>query len=386
MKEAEKKPIRVLHVVNKFDAGGVETWLLNVTSRLPAKDCRFDFFTISQEDARLDNEFLSLGCHVFKGSREKPSVISVFEDLRQIVSRKGPYDAIHSHVHHFSGVVLLMAFLLGIPVRIAHSHNDTRSKECGAGVPRHLYVALMRFCVWLFASRGIGVSSLAAEDQFGLHWKRDERWMLLPCGIDFSLFHIPGNVAMKSDFGIPDIVRVVGHVGRFDEQKNHYFLLKVFSRLIEQGEDARLLLVGEGPLLEAVKQRASALRLTDKVIFLGVRKDVPEILKSVVDVFVFPSLYEGLGLALVEAQLAGCFCLASSQLPQEVVVAAERVALLDLNASLDIWVQKIRSFFRRSEETGACPSILTQEKSVYDLSVQIPILLDLYKESKSVNK
>ncbi len=378
MKEVKKKPIQVLHIVGRMNTGGIETWLINVVKHLPSEGYRFDFFAISSEEGRLDEAVFALGCRFLRGSQKRPSVTSLLKDLRKVVSQNGPYDVIHSHVHHFSGIILLIGFLLRIPVRIAHSHTDTRSKENREGFLRRLYVELMRFCVRVFANRGIGVSSLAAEDQFGLDWKKDKRWVLLPCGIDLDQFDILQDNVVKEMLGIPGRAKVIGHVGRFDKPKNHMFLADVFKNLIDRGNDLFLVLVGEGPLMPDFRQRVSDLGLIDKVIFLGIRNDVPKILISVVDVFVFPSLYEGLGLAFVEAQLAGCYCVGSDVLPREVVVEPDQISLLSLRDPLEIWAGRIENYLERAP-VKATRSPRRDQGSLYDFSTHVKKLIHCYR-------
>ena len=377
MEESTKKPIRILHVINKFDVGGVETWLLNVVKRLSREKYQFDFFCVFPSDELLEKEILSFGCYIFKGSAKRCSVVSILRDLKAVVNKTDSYDVIHSHVHYFSGVIVLVGFILGIPVRIVHSHNDTRSKERSAGIMRRIYVGLMRIVVRLFATSGIGVSRDAAEDQFGIDWAKDPRWRIFPCGIDFSSFDIPKDELLPLSLGIPAGVKVIGHIGRFDTQKNHFFLIDVFKKLLDRKNNVFLVLVGEGNLKKAVEEHVDSLGISDRVIFLGVRRDVPNLLKSVVDVFLFPSLYEGLGLVFIEAQLAGCYCVGSDNLPKEVVLDQEKVVLFSLEAPVDVWVKGIEEvlFIKRREGQNL---FLTQAETDYEIRTNIRKLLSLY--------
>ena len=365
-------------MINKFDMGGVETWLINVVQNLPQRGYHFDFFAISSEEALLEKDVIKQGCQVFRGSKQRPTIFSIYNDLKKLIDRIGSYDAIHSHVHHFSGVIMLLGFFLKIPVRIVHSHSDTRFKEDSSGILRRAYIVFMRMSVWLFATKGIGVSSSVAEDQFGSKWKNDKRWMILPCGVDFKRFDIPKDEGMKLALGIPLKAKVVGHVGRFDEPKNHDFLIKVFKCLVDQCDDVYLVLIGVGPLRQGIERKVRELSISNKVLFLGVRNDVPEILRSVVDVFLFPSLYEGLPLALVEAQLAGCFCVVADNISREVILNENQVMSLSLGESLSVWVSKVSYFLllAKEEESGR---ILSQYvNSYYDLRSNMKRFLSVY--------
>lgn len=184
MKENGKRPVRVLHIINQFVVGGVETWLLNVVKNLPASGYQFDFFATSPGDADFDNEIISFGCKIFKVKKSRPSFFLMYSELKKVIRENGHYDVIHSHLQYSGGAIMLLGYMLGIPVRIAHSHNDTRAKKRHLGIRflKYGYAGLMRGLIYLFATRGIGVSSAAAEDLFGPAWDKDKRWMILPCG------------------------------------------------------------------------------------------------------------------------------------------------------------------------------------------------------------
>lgn len=378
MEEKVKKHIRVLHIISSFNVGGVETWLLNVVRNLPASNYQFDFFAISPEEAAFDNEIVSLGCKIFKAKKSRPSFFSMYSDLKKVIRENGHYDAIHSHVHHFSGIVVLVGYILGVPVRIVHSHTDTRVKEYSGSTLRRAYVGLMRILVRLFATSGIGTSSNAAEDQFGVNWAKDQRWKILPCGIDFRRFDIPKDDLLPLSLGIYAGVKVIGHIGRFNQPKNHFFLIDVFKKLLDRGNNVVLVLVGAGDLKKAIEDRVNSLGLSDRVTFLGIRRDVPNILRSVIDVFLFPSLYEGLPLAFIEAQLAGCYCVGSDILPKEVILDTRSVTLLGLKEPLDTWANKVEDFLSCSKMKDSEIILSQYRNSDYELKTNVKRLLSFY--------
>ncbi|MDD4873774.1 MAG: glycosyltransferase [Dehalococcoidales bacterium] len=378
MKDEKKRPIKVLHVIGGFNVGGVETWLLNVARNLSRTDYQFDFFAISPKEATLENEVFKLGCRIFKTKSVRPSILSIYCDLRKVVHENGPYGVLHSHVHYFNGVILFSGFLLGIPIRIAHSHIDTRVKEKPSGFLRQCYIGLMKIFIRLFATCGIGVSSIAAEDQFGLNWKRDKRWSILPCGIDFSRFDTLNDLSSARSLGIPVGAKVIGHVGRFDQLKNHHFLIDIFNKLLNRGNNVFLLLAGNGILEEAIEEKVALLGISDRVFFLGIRRDVPDLLRSVIDVFLFPSLWEGLPLAFIEAQLAGCYCVGSDNLSKEVVLDNKRVALLSLEEPLDVWASRIEEFLSRPKLKDSEIVLSHYRNSDYELKTNVKRLLSFY--------
>ncbi|MFA5125317.1 MAG: glycosyltransferase [Patescibacteria group bacterium] len=378
MKDEKKRPIKVLHIIGGFNVGGIETWLLNVTRNLPASDYQFDFFAISSKEAALDNEIFKLGCKLFKSKSIQPSLFSIYDDLKKIVRENGPYDAFHSHVHYFGGFIVLVGYILKIPVRIVHSHTDTRLKESHSNFLRRVYIESMRLLVHLFATKGVGGSSETATDQFGKNWAKDSRWQVLPCGIDFKRFDIPRDRLLSLSLGIPVGAKVIGHIGRFEPVKNHFFLIKLFKKMLDRGNNIFLLLVGDGSLKGVIEKQVRNMGISDRVIFLGLRDDVPNLLRSVIDVFLLPSLYEGLPLAFIEAQLAGCYCLGADTFSKEAVLNSKSTMLLNLEGSFDEWVNKAEDFLSRPKIEDSEMLLSQYRNSTFDLKTNIKRLLSLY--------
>jgi len=254
----------------------------------------------------------------------------------------GPYDVVHSHVHHFSGFVLKLAHSAGVPVRIAHCHNDTTPVDCKATMLRRMYLRLCEHWIRKHATLGFAVSQKAAEALWGRDWSTDERWRILRCAIDLEPFRRPvDGAAVRAELGIPQDALVVGHVGRFDPQKNHEFLLEIFKCLAKSRPNIRLLLVGDGPLRSDIEQKASGLGITDKIIFAGLRRDVSRLMLGAMNVFVMPSLYEGLPIVGIEAQAAGLPYVLSDAITEEIEIEKTLVHWVRNNASPAFWADAI---------------------------------------------
>jgi glycosyltransferase involved in cell wall biosynthesis len=250
----------------------------------------------------------------------------------------GPYDVVHSHVHHFSGFVLKAASCGGVARRIAHSHNDTRHQEADAGPFRRAYLRLANRWIDHYATHRIAASR---EATLSLAHGDSQSWSVLYYGHDFAPFFAkPDKVALRREFGIPDDALVLGHVGRFDHQKNHGFLLRIAAEVARVRTTSRLLLVGDGRLRESIEREAAALGIADRVIFAGVRKDVPNLLLGVIDVFVFPSRHEGLPLACTEAQAAGLPLVIADTITRELDVVPGAVTRLQLTDSPAVWARR----------------------------------------------
>ncbi|MFQ5845737.1 MAG: glycosyltransferase, partial [Planctomycetota bacterium] len=172
--------------------------------------------------------------------------------------------------------------------------------------------------------------------------RRDPRWRLLYCGVDLSPFREPvDKAALRAALGLPADTFVIGHVGRFHPQKNHAFLVNVATGVLAREPRARLVLVGEGALRPEIERRILAAGFKERVIFTGVRGDVPHLMKGAMDVLLLPSLYEGLPLALIESQAAGLPCVLSDTVSDEADVAPELIRRLSLDAPVERWVDAV---------------------------------------------
>lgn len=306
-------PIRVLHCVAGLGHGGYESLIMNLYRNIHREKVQFDF--VSSFPGVYEKEIEALGGVIHRIpfiTQKGPFVYTAALDR---VLRASPrYPIVHSHMDKFSGLVMQRAAKAGIPVRIAHSHNT--KNEGGLAfqlVKDHYGRMVLPWATDLFAC-----SKAAADWMFGAK-AADAR--ILFNGVQPEAFapDAAARAAVRAELGLAGDVFAVGHVGRFTEQKNHAFLLKIFAALHARRPDSALLLAGDGPLRPKIAEQARRLGLSEAVRFLGLREDVPALL-SAMDCFVFPSLHEGLPVTLVEAQAAGLPVVASSAITDEVCI------------------------------------------------------------------
>jgi glycosyltransferase involved in cell wall biosynthesis len=340
---SKPRPIKILHVLGSLNRGGVETWLMHMLRHIDRDSFHFDFLVNDDSPGAYDNEARSLGSQIVPCLEHKRPWVYA-RNFQKALDRYGPYDVIHSHVHHYSGYVLRLAHQIHIPRRIAHSHNDTLQKQEVAGFGRKLYFQLMKKWVRQYSTVRLASSPKAAEALYGHKWHEAATvpTQLLFYGLDFSRFHERVSpVQVRTELGIPVGGFVIGHVGRFVEQKNHDFILEIAKETIGRHNDTFFLLVGEGKLKEKIQQNARQLGISEKLIFTGVRSDVPRLMLGAMDVFLLPSHHEGLGIVLVEAQAAGLPCIVSDVVPNEADVIERLVKRLPLEGSVKHWADEL---------------------------------------------
>lgn len=352
---------------------------MNVLRRIDRKKFQMDFIVQTLEPGNYDAEIRSLRSRIIFLPVNKYRPWEVARDFSQILKSYGPYDVIHSHVHHFSGFILRLACHEGIKGRIAHCHSDASTLRAKAGLYRRLYLALTEHWVKKYSTTGLACSRPAAADLFGQAWETDPRWKIHHCGIDLDHFKVAANrEKVRIELGLPDDAFVVGHVGRFADSKNHTFLVKVFHEIVKNEPKARLLLVGAGSLSRTIKEQINRAGLSELVIFAGVRPDVPRLMLGAMDVFVFPSLYEGLGLVLIEAQASGLPCVISDVIPEEADVVKPLVSRMSLSQSPSIWAMEVLKMRERKGLITQSEALAKLEESSFNIIRGVKELESLY--------
>ncbi|SIO09786.1 Glycosyltransferase involved in cell wall bisynthesis [Singulisphaera sp. GP187] len=333
--------MRVLHVVGKMHRGGVETWLMHL---LRGCDCRikFDFLVHTDMACEYDDEIRSLGARLIPCVHPRINPFGYTHNLWRILQSEGPYDVVHCHLREFSGWVLTVASWAGVPVRVAHCHNDLVRYYRRNLYGRIRCLAMIRL-VDRHATLGLAASQEAAASLYGASWRRDPRWRVLHCGVDLTPFRgdQTHRTVVRSELGIPTDAFVVGHVGRFVRQKNHNLLIEIAAELVRRAPGFRLLLVGEGELRPEIEAKVADLGLSRWVIFAGSRADVPRLMRGAMDVFVLPSWWEGLPLVGIEAQAAGLPLLISDCLTLELDIVPDLVRRISLAAAASTWAEAI---------------------------------------------
>ncbi|MFC0698905.1 glycosyltransferase family 1 protein [Anaerostipes butyraticus] len=311
--------------------GGLETMLMNYYRHIDRNKVQFDFLVHRDYESDYDQEIQALGGKIYHISRLIPWSKLYRKKLCAFFKEHPEYRIVHVHQDCLSSVALECAQKCGIPVRIAHSHNSNQDKNWKYIVK--LYY--MRF-IPEFATDFFACGKEAGDWMF-----RGHSYSLLKNAIDSEKYRYSPERAkqVRKKLQVEDSI-VIGHVGRFNPQKNHGFLLKIFKECEEINPNVRLLLVGEGEEQEKIEEKAKEMGLYNKVIFTGARSDVNDLMQAM-DVFVLPSLYEGLPLTMIEAQTSGLHCVISETVPDECVVTKDLVRYCKLEDKPSEWAEII---------------------------------------------
>ena len=330
-----QEPIRIAQIIGKWLGGGVESVVMNYYRHIDRTKIQFDFICDEDSTNIPYDEIKKLGGKIIL----VPPYQKVFEYQKDLIKifKDNNYKIVHSHLNTLSVFPLRAAKKAGVPVRIAHSHSTTNKKEW----KKNLLKQILRPFSKVYATDYMCCSELAGRWLFGNKEYDKGNVYLLNNAIDLDKFKYDEQLRNKKrkELNIKDDTLVIGHIGRFVEQKNHKFLIDIFNEVHKQNNNSLLILVGQGPLMEEIKEKVKKLGLEDCVKFLGQRNDVNE-LYQVFDVFCLPSLYEGLPVVGIEAQATGLLCVLSDDMTKETKVLNE-TEFLSLKQSADIWAKII---------------------------------------------
>lgn len=364
--------MKIFHVLASLNIGGIESWLRDLTiynaSHQPP--CMNIYFVLNSDIEKIDfyeREVKEHGAEIYKLIEPKKNLFKYCWQLYKILRKEKP-DVVHAHSFYFSGVILLIAALARVKVRIVHSHTTQKSDRID--LKRKIYVLIMRKFIGFFSTAKIAVSEESYIALYGCQSNNEQS--IVPCGIDFTLNQ---NKLKSLDLPFLKNKYVITHVGRFVPEKNHEFIYKIAKRLAEKSvQDVVFLFIGDGPLLSEYKLKFKQLNINS--LFLKNRNDVKEILFKYSNIFLFPSLVEGLGLVSLEAQSQGVRCLHSPMIPKE-VATTNLVSTRSLDA--EVWSQEIFQHWTKRAETENTNYLAILLASKYSIQANYNTILSLYK-------
>lgn len=313
--------IRVLQVSGSLAVGGLQTVAMNCFRYIDRDKYDFDYLVYGDQIGEYEDEVKRLGGRVIHIPSPKNDYVKFYRNVKKVILDYGPYDIVHSHTFFNSGIVLMAAKYCGVKKCIAHAHSGKRK---GSNRPdKAIYNAVMRQLITYYADIYCACSKKAGDYLYGQKTFSSGKGAILSNAIDIDkyVYSESDRHHIRSELQIDKDERVIGTVGHLTAAKNQTFLLETFALLTKNTDGVKLLMVGDGELSGELHKLATDLSISDKVIWTGTRTDIPQLL-STMDVFALPSLHEGFGIALLEAQANGLPCVVGKgTIPEQVWIS-----------------------------------------------------------------
>jgi len=338
--------IRVLQVFTSMGRGGAESMIMNYYRNIDRTKVQFDFLVHREERAAFDDEIEQMGGIIYRMPAINPiNPKKYYKALRKFFKTNNTYKIVHSHLNTFSIFPLKIAQEFNISTRVAHSHTALQKlnvidyfnyKNIGDTI-KYSIKSIQKKQIHKYSTHCFACGDKAGKWLFGYN----SNFKILNNAIDTKQFVYNNalSLKLKEEFGLTENL-VLGHIGNFTVPKNYSFILKVFKDQLNSKPNTKLVLIGNGPLLLDIQKRAKDYHIESNILFLGLRTNISELLQMI-DVFVFPSIYEGLPVTLVEAQAAGLKILASDTITEEVKLTAD-IQFLPITEGTKPWVQAIQ--------------------------------------------
>lgn len=335
--------IKILYFIDRMLKGGIQTLVVEIAKNINKEKIQLDFLLLDDgKYYELEDVLKKYNCNVYK--LEGIWVNNIVDFIKYEIAVDNffkihnDYKIVHLHSSSKNYMILKKAKKYGIPVRIAHSHNiDFQSKNVIKRICGNIFkIPLRRYATDYFAC-----SKMAGEWLFGKNIVNTNKFKVINNAIDCSKFRYneKKRIEIRNKLKISDNDIVLGNVGRFTEQKNHEFLIDIFKSVYEERKNTKLLLIGTGEKEEEIKKKVKKFNIENNVIFIGFSNKVSDYMNAM-DLFVFPSKFEGLGIVLIEAQANGLHCFASAHVIPEEAKVTDLLEFVDLY-NINEWKEKI---------------------------------------------
>lgn len=371
--------IKILYALNgTFYKGGTEAVVLSYYNNIDRTKFHIDFLLHGHEYECINNEMhnylLSCGSKIFYVTPRGENFKKNNHEISKVF-KENKYVIVHSHMDAAGYFLLKEAKKAGIPVCISHSHNTANKRKNNSNIKDLIYKIVHEFAIKRLPK--VTDVRIACSTEAGNWLFNGSKFKVLNNAIDINKYTYDSSKRekMRQALGFNNEI-VIGHVGRFAVQKNHEFLIDIFAGFLNCHADAKLVLVGTGELLNIIKQKVSLLGIEKNVMFLGVRNDVDGLMQAF-DVFLLPSLHEGLPVVGVEAQASGLPCVISSTVSPEIKLS-DNTVLVSLDASVSEWCNVIEDVYNRDVNRTKGMEIV--KNAGFDIKDVINALMKIYED------
>lgn len=361
---------RVLHIVGIMNRGGQEAFIMNMYRNIDKSKLQFDFIVHSDEKGDYDDEIKELGGKIYRVTPKSKNLLRYWKEMNYIFNRNKEYKIIH--IHTSSATVFLDAKIAkdnGIKNIIVHSHNTKSSNG-------NLIHRVLRGLLNRYTTIRLACGNDAAKWCFGEKYLSDVKVINNAIDIEKYSYNDELRYKLRKEMDL-DNSFVIGHIGRFHDQKNHTFIIDVFRDILKINNKSKLVLIGTGKKQDEIKRKVESYGIGDNVLFMGGRDDVDRLV-NIMDVFLFPSLYEGLPVTLIEVQANGMNCIISDVITDEVDMGCELIEKISLLKSSKYWAEKILKKNRTVKMDNHLKYI---KKNGYDIKSTVKTLEKIYSNS-----
>lgn len=361
--------VKVLLFVDRMRTGGIQILLVNLLKVFDKKKYSFDVLMLDDgTDYPMEKDIIEAGASIYKLKgiwiNTPIDYIKYKKAVSAFFNEHHDYDVVHMHSSSKNFLILKYAKEYGVSIRIAHSHNTDFQTHNRLKI---IIGDALKKQLIKYSTDCLACSKIAGEWLFWEKMVEDGRVLVIKNGIDIEKYQYNQKVRddKREELGISDKL-VIGNIGRFVRQKNHDFLIDIFSEIKKIEPNSILILAGIGELMNSIKEKVKGLGLESDVLFLGFRSDVNELTQAM-DLFLMPSFYEGFPVTAVEAQAAGLPCVLSSSITDEASILDETV-YVDLNQSAAYWAEQALKCIGKSDRKNSYETLKSKGFDITDMA------------------
>ncbi|MCH5185482.1 MAG: glycosyltransferase [Oscillospiraceae bacterium] len=361
---------KILIVIGALRIGGAEKITTDFILNMDREGLDFYFLVFGEDTGEYEEILRYNGCKIIHISPPAPPYLKYAAELKEVWNKYNGFDIVHTHTLLNNGINIYIFKKLGCKRLISHSHSTSSNRS--PGFVMNVYEKMMKKMIRKYATDYLACGVAAGEYLYGKELF-DNYGTVINNGVDFEKFCFDKEAreSLRQKYDIKDMF-VIGMIARLTKVKNHTFLIDVFDNVNKLYPKSRLVIIGDGDQRETIEERIKALNLKDKVLMPGNRNDI-YLLQNMIDVTVYPSHYEGLPVALVEAQVNGIPCVLSDAITREVQIS-EKVQFLSLQKSAEEWAKAVLEY----KDVSRADNPLNEKGKNYDIKKSAEKLREIY--------